>query len=114
MGVCDSETQAINQTESQPQHQSPLKSEEKNENENRIPEIIFNDHKPVPIDIISKTSKSICKIIIKINNSDIKGTGFFMKVNDNQKYLITNYHVISPYNINNNIYLELYNHKKNN
>ena len=113
MGVCETVTQAKTQTESQQQHQAPLKSEVKSENGigNRISEVIFNDHKPVPLDLINRTSKSICKIMIKINNSDIKGTGFFMKINDNKKYLVTNYHVISPYNINNNIVLELYNHK---
>ena len=39
--------------------------------------------------------KSICKIIIKDDYGGFMGTGFFMKVNDSKKYLVTNYHIIS-------------------
>ena len=34
-----------------------------------------------------------------------------MKVSDNEKYLITNYHVISQNNINDDIEIEIYNEK---
>ena len=68
-------------------------------------------NKSVPVDIIIKARQSICKIII-INNSNIKyGTGFFMKVSDTEKYLITNNHVISQNNINDDIKIEIHNQK---
>ena len=104
MGMCETETQAQKRL----LNQAVLKSED----ENRIPEIIFNDHKRVPSNIIKRTLKSICKIIIKTNGKDIEGTGFFMRVNDKKKYLITNYHIISKDNIKYNIYLELYYNKR--
>ena len=59
---------------------------------------------PVP----SLAMKSICKISI----GNVYGNGFFMKISDSQKYLITNNHFISQDNINNNIEIEIYNHKK--
>ena len=57
--------------------------------------------------------QSICKIIIKKinNNNNIYGTGFFMKVSDAKKYLITNYHILSKNNINDDIEIEKYNQK---
>ena len=56
--------------------------------------------------------KSICKIIIYTTENDgIRGTGFFILIN-NIKYLMTNYHNINKNTINNNIILELYNNKK--
>ena len=50
----------------------------------------------IPVKVIYKYSKSICKLTIEGNN--ILGTGFFMCLYDKQKKmncLITNYHVIS-------------------
>ena len=57
--------------------------------------------------------QSICKIIIKKidDNNNIYGTGFFMKVSDAKKYLITNYHILSKNNINDDIEIEKYNQK---
>ena len=69
-------------------------------------------HKPVQLNIAVKVLKSICKIIIKINNNTIKGTGFFMNISNSLKYLITNYHVINPDIINGYIEIEIHNHKK--
>ena len=67
-------------------------------------EILIGDNKPVPMNIANKVMKSICKIIIKgINKNNIYGTGFFMKISNSLKYLITNYHVICPNVINQNI-----------
>ena len=53
----------------------------------------FTGHKPIDIDILIVMRRSICKIIM--NNKGIihYGTGFFMKVSDSKRYLITNYHI---------------------
>ena len=68
-------------------------------------------NKSVPVDIIIKARQSICKIIIKSNTGVIYGTGFFMMVSDTEKYLITNNHVISQNNINDDIEIEIHNQK---
>ena len=60
---------------------------------------------------IIKTFKSICKIIIKREGKTIYGTGFFMKVSDNLKYLITCHHIINQEMNNKNIELEIWNKK---
>ena len=65
-------------------------------------------HKPIPIDIVNAVNKSICKISIKKNKN---GTGFFMNISKTIKYLITNYHVIKPDLINEDIEIEIWNHK---
>jgi len=69
-------------------------------------------HKPIPIDITYIVNKSICKISIKLKNQKNNGTGFFMKISNSLKYLITNYHVINPDLINEDIEIEIWNHKK--
>ena len=51
-------------------------------------------HKPIGIDLLNKLKKSICKIQYKINGIDNFGTGFFMIYNNN-KFLLTCYHVIN-------------------
>ena len=68
--------------------------------------------KPVPLNIINKVRKSICKIIIK-NKGNIPsyGTGFFMKISKSLKFIFTNYHVINKDLINDYIELEIYNKK---
>ena len=66
---------------------------------------------PVPVDVTIKTMKSICKITLKNNKKTIFATGFFMKISDAKKYLITNNHVISQENINGDIEIEIHNHK---
>ena len=71
----------------------------------------IKDNIPVPIDVTIKAMKSICKIIIKHNGKENCATGFFMKISEAKKYLITNHHVISQKKINWDIELEIYNHK---
>ena len=51
---------------------------------------------PVPKNIVFKAMKSICKIIIENEGIKIFGTGFFMRISDDFKCLITNYHVLNP------------------
>ena len=68
-------------------------------------------NKAVPINIIIKALKSICKIAIR-GNYNVNATGFFMKISDTEKYLITNNHVINQNNIYDNIEIEIHNQKK--
>ena len=51
---------------------------------------VLTGHKPIPINIANKVKKSICKIII-LNEKGVNcyGTGFFMKISDKLKCLIT-------------------------
>ena len=79
--------------------------------EQKIDEI-YTGHRGVPISIINKVFNSICKIIIKKGERTAFGTGFFMKVSDLLKYLITNYHNINPTVINNHIEIEIWNKKR--
>ena len=61
-------------------------------------------HKPIPIDIVNAVNKSICKISIKKKDKKNENeTGFFMNISKTRKYLITNYHVIKPDLINEDI-----------
>ena len=78
----------------------------------KIPEMDIYGNISVPIDIINKARKSVCKITIKGNKGEIFGTGFFMKISDKEKYLVTNNHIISQNNINDNIEIEIHNHRK--
>jgi len=64
---------------------------------------------PVPKEIAIKAMKSICKIIIV--NRDY-GTGFFVKISDSLKCLITNYHVLDNDAINSKIELEIWTKEK--
>ena len=72
-------------------------------------EMASNFNRGIPLQIFEKTKRTICKIIV---NNIFKGTGFFMKTSDSQKYLITNNSIISVNEINENIEIELYNNKK--
>ena len=74
-------------------------------------QIKLNEPNFIPIGLIFKANKSICKIIIKKYTGNLYGTGFFMKISETQKYLITNYHVINQNNINDDFEIEIYNKK---
>ena len=74
---------------------------------------LYTGHKPIPMRIANEVLKSICKIKIKTKKNLIKyGTGFFMNISKSSKYLITNYHVISKKRLNDDIEIEIHNHKK--
>ena len=91
---------------------SKIKKEEVHNNKETRTEESKTEHAAkLSIKTINKISKSICKIIYD-DKKYCGGTGFFMLLNDNSKYLITNYHVISKEEIYNNINIELYNHIK--
>ena len=47
-------------------------------------------HKPVPMKIANKAMKSICKITISKKLGESNGTGFFLKVSNSIKCLLTN------------------------
>jgi len=79
--------------------------------QNMAKDEIDTGHKPIPIKIINKVMKSICKIIIINNKKKNYGTGFFLYYTDKIKYLITNYHIINENNTN-NTEIEIWNHKK--
>ena len=69
----------------------------------------------IPVNVIYKYTKSICKLTIEENQ--ISGTGFFMCLYDNQKKrkcLITNFHVISQdlVDLKKNILIQLENKKE--
>ena len=74
----------------------------------RINEKYTGHASKVPVKIINKISKSICRILYE----KISGTGFFMLLNDSLKGIITNYHIISKELINKIINIELSNDKK--
>ena len=73
---------------------------------------VSTGHKQIDINIAMKAIKSICKLTILYNNTYNFGTGFFLKISDSLKYLVTNYHVLNPHLINSNIKIELYNKKE--
>ena len=72
----------------------------------------FTGHPPIPLSLINEAKKSICKVIINTNIGLVMGTGFFMKIYNSRRYLITNNHVISSDLDNQDIEIEIYNHKK--
>ena len=70
---------------------------------------LFTTHKPIPVKIVNKVMKSICKITIKTRKGILYGTGFFLNYSKSLKCLITNYHVINPNLENENIIIEIHN-----
>ena len=73
---------------------------------------VFTGHKPIPVNIINKVMKSICKITIETKKGKSYGTGFFLNYSNSLKCLITNYHVINPSLENENITIEIHNKEK--
>ena len=115
MGICQSTT--ASQTKSNPVPntvQIPLGAGAKN---NIIKEMAVKNGKGevinigISMDVSNKILKSICKITVKKSNVVGFATGFFMKISEDKKYLITNNHVISQENINWDIEIEIYNHE---
>ena len=71
----------------------------------------LDKHPIIPYELFIETQKSICKIVIKHHGMLMKGTGFFMKINDSKKYLITANHVIPQERTYEDISLEIFNEK---
>ena len=98
MGVCDTNKQQnslINRGIIQELPQVPKKKNKTEDNDSQ-------GYKTIPIELIMKSEKSICKI----NHGNESGTGFFLEYNSNY-YLVTNYHVVSE--VINNIEIEIWN-----
>ena len=109
MGICECET--ANQEKPKPENnKEQIPVDVKNQIKKK--EIKIDVNIPVPFDVIYKAIKSLCKIVIKHDGMTYFATGFFMKVSDTKKYLITNNHVISQNKINWDIEIEIHNHKK--
>ena len=75
----------------------------------KVNEIFVEGNVLIPIKIINKALKSVCKIIINNKPKPSFGTGFFMKISNSQKYLFTNYHVISEKEKNKDIHIQIHN-----
>ena len=59
--------------------------------------------------ILKEINKSLCKITVKKSEGNYHtGTGFFMNIGTN-KFLITNYHIISPEEKNDDIEIKIWN-----
>ena len=71
----------------------------------------LDQHPTIPFNLLFETRKSICKIVIQDNGGLMEGTGFFMKINDSKKYLITANHIIPLKRKYEKILLEIFNEK---
>ena len=119
MGICQSKTE--NRYESSKKREAIKEDNKKVNNQIKIEvnhikrkEELFTGHAFIPTELTNKVLKSVCKIKIKKKGGKDYdcGTGFFMNINnDSKKYLITNYHVISEKLINEDIEIEIHNHK---
>ena len=71
----------------------------------------LDKHPIIPHELFIETQKSICKIVIGHHEMLMKGTGFFMKINDSKKYLITANYIIPQDKTYEEISLEIFNEK---
>ena len=85
---------------------------EKKEGEIDKKDEVYTGNKMIDIDILVTMRKAIFKIIVNKKESISYGTGFFMRVSDSKRYLITNYHVIDSNSLNEKIEIEIWNKKK--
>ena len=77
-------------------------------NEINLP--MYKEYRPISIEILNKVMKSVCKIMINKKVGDnYQATGFFLKISDSLKFLITNYHVLNPDLVNFQILIEIWN-----
>ena len=96
--------------------QNKIKEENKNQpHERNNPKISqkkpLDKHPILPHELFIETQKSICKIVIGYNGGHMEATGFFMKINNSKKYLITANHVIPQDRAYEEISLEIFNEK---
>ena len=85
---------------------------QKNAPRNDAKNQVIIGHKPIPVKIVDKVAKAVCKIRVEINGGVALGTGFFLNYSISKKFLMTCYHVINPTVENNNIELIIHNQKK--
>jgi len=72
---------------------------------------VITRYKPIPLEILNKILKSICKITIISENVYNFGNGFFINYSDSLKLLLTNYHIINQSLENENIEIEIHDKK---
>ena len=65
-----------------------------------------NNPSPIPFSIIDKSRKCVCKINIKSEYGALMATGFFMKVSNSSRYLVSSCHAIGDA-IKNNTEIEI-------
>ena len=82
----------------------------KNLEKEKRPEVLTG-HRPLPVNIMNKVTKAVCKITIA-NNEMQYGTGFFLNFLNSLKYLVTNYHVINKSLVKKEIIIEIHNNKQ--
>ena len=69
------------------------------------------DHPPVPLNVVEEVKKSLCTINIKTKEEDKITNGFFIKTQNYNKYLVAKDSINPDDIINEEIELEIYNHK---
>ena len=79
--------------------------------ESKVQEVTTG-HRPIPVKIVGKVMKAVCKINIEAKGEISHGTGFFLNYSNSKKYLMTCYHVINPSLENDKIELQIHNQKK--
>jgi len=115
MGICESKqvNPNINKEKTKVELNKRYQTSSIETNQSNTKPELNTGHKLISINIVLQVMKSICKIIIKNKNGINYGTGFFMKISESEKYLITNNHVISQDKINEEDFIiEIYNQKK--
>ena len=65
----------------------------------------------VPLKMINRASKAICKINIMEKERQTQGSGFFMIINDKLKCLVTCQHIVHSNLVDNSISIEIYGNK---
>ena len=123
MGLCESKKELLKQNSSSEVNQLTNQGQNINNNTNinienekfpykiKIKKELNTGKIQLPVNIIIKAMKSVCKIIITNNRREFigTGTGFFMRGLDSKNYLVSNYHVLTK---EGNIEIEIYNNKK--
>ena len=98
MGMCESNNNNNDNNNSNNNNQYNIIETKEKEDELVLQEHNFLDssdgRSAIPVNLIIETMKSICKVTVKNNGKIILGTGFFMKVSNNKRYLVTNYTIV--------------------
>ena len=99
MGICESKIEIKNKVKDELKNElkDEIKKEINNVSKNRAKIEVLTEQRIIPVKIITKVIKAICKIKIKPKKGRTKfATGFFMNYSKSLKCLMTNYHVINP------------------
>ena len=104
-------SKSVSKNDSKNEIKQELTNESKERPKSEKTDEIIIGSKPIPVKIVIKVMKAICKIRIDTKEGIAHGTGFFMNYSDSLKCLMTNYHVINPNVENENIEIEIHNKK---